>query len=81
MSTADADLVELVEKYTFLYDGKHKNFKNKLMKRNAWVNIAQILDTTGISHQVGPPNAFETVTSSPVKGGGLSQKNRLDLSA
>ncbi|CAG9814691.1 unnamed protein product [Phaedon cochleariae] len=39
-------LIELVQQYKHLYDKKHKEFKNKLAKINAWTTIAEIMGHT-----------------------------------
>ncbi|CAG9817151.1 unnamed protein product [Phaedon cochleariae] len=42
----DGQLIELVEQFSFIYDKKHVDFKNKLVKENAWQSISEImLDT------------------------------------
>ncbi|XP_031328128.1 uncharacterized protein LOC116159310 [Photinus pyralis] len=42
----DTILINLVEKYNFLYDRRHTDFKNKSMRANAWSTIGSILNTS-----------------------------------
>lgn len=39
----DGQLIDLVRQFPVLYDKREKNFRNKLMKQNAWSTIANIL--------------------------------------
>ncbi|XP_031327322.1 uncharacterized protein LOC116158643 [Photinus pyralis] len=42
----DATLIELVEQFEVLYNRRHKDFKNKLVRENAWKSIAAIFNDT-----------------------------------
>lgn len=43
----DGQLIELVEQFSFIYDRKHPDFKNKVAKENAWQTMSEILNDTG----------------------------------
>ncbi|KAK4877002.1 hypothetical protein RN001_009508 [Aquatica leii] len=42
----DATLIELVRQFEVLYNRRHRDFKNKLVRENAWQSIAVILNDT-----------------------------------
>ncbi|XP_050064520.1 uncharacterized protein LOC114123866 [Aphis gossypii] len=50
-------LIELVRKYTFLYDTNNKNYKNIGLKDETWKNIANELNENGINKQPAVPTA------------------------
>lgn len=44
--SGDELLIELYRKRPFLYDKSNANFKNCLMKQNAWIEISKIMTET-----------------------------------
>lgn len=40
---ADALLIELYKKHPFLYDKTHNDFKNKIIRANAWKEISKVM--------------------------------------
>lgn len=45
----DELLIELYRERSFLYDKNNGNFKDSLMKQNAWIEISKIMTQTNCS--------------------------------
>lgn len=50
----DDYLIELYRERTFLYDKSHRDFKNKIMKENAWSEISNIMQQKNLGEQYTP---------------------------
>lgn len=44
--SGDDLLIELYRERQYLYDKKHQNYKDTLMKQNAWIEISKIMIET-----------------------------------